>query len=296
MAASCLHLIRQALLAGLTSLLLIAPSASHAANKRVDNQQALSRAIGEFRASRYVVFKGCDAQDCHFQEAGKFGPILGPSDRFHVARQVIDFDGAPVGEVAVYEHNQGRFRVGYPSHAKVIEADFKEPFTKEEESYRSAVAYLQKLPTGDTSQTRWHVLKYAMLSAYHAQHPDEAARYAQQLLAYAAMPKFKNEVSVHIHPAHTILGLVAIEMGDVVQAKSQLQASIEGRATSSLTGFGPNMRLAQALLQAGESSAVLAYLRDCQRFWNRPELSVWISDVQAGREPNFGANLKYGLY
>ena len=294
MASSLLAAARKAAWAVLTSLLLIASSASHAASQRIDSQQALSRAIGAFRASRYVVFKGCDAQDCHFQEAGKLGP-LGPSDKFQVARQVIDFDGAPVDAVAVYEHNKGIFRVGYPPQAKVIAADFKEPFSKEEDTYRTAVAHLQKLSATDTSLLRWRTLNYTMLSAYSAKHPDEATRYAQQLLAFAAAPKIKHALTDYIHPAHTILGLVALEHGDVAQATSQMQASIAGDASAMLTSFGPNMRLAQALLQAGEHSAVLAYLRACQRFWKKPELATWISDIEAGRQPNFGANLQYGL-
>ena len=286
--------IRRTLLAALAGLMLVASGASHAASMRIANQQALSRAIGEFRPSRYVQFKGCDAQDCHFQEAGKFGP-LGPSDKFHIARQVIDFDGAPMDGVAVYEHNRGQFRVGHPPQAKVIAANFKEPFTKEEERYVKAVEHLQHLPAHDTGKMRRDAWHSAMHAAYNAQHPTEAASYAHLFLDDIADRAKEIVFADDVHIAHTILGLVALQQGEKKQAIAQLLASADVADSPTLSSFGPNMRLAEALLQAGEPDAVLAYLRRCQQFWNRPAAATWISDVAAGRAPSFGANLDYGI-
>jgi hypothetical protein len=38
---------------------------------------------------------------------------------------------------------------------------------------------------------------------------------------------------------------------------------------------------------------VLEYLARCRGFWPDPALDRWESDIQAGREPDFGANLVY---
>ena len=95
------------------------------------------------------------------------------------------------------------------------------------------------------------------------------------------------------HRANIVLGLAAVRQGDVARAKQYLAAA--GRVGSSpvLSSFGPNMQLAEELLQEGERDAVLAYLQDCAAFWTsgRKDLDKWAGQIRRGEVPDFGANV-----
>ena len=55
------------------------------------------------------------------------------------------------------------------------------------------------------------------------------------------------------------------------------------------------MSLARDLLMRGETAAVLAYFELCRVFWKMGggRLDAWSTQVQAGKIPDFGANLRY---
>lgn len=74
-----------------------------------------------------------------------------------------------------------------------------------------------------------------------------------------------------------------------------LRAAGETPGSPQLNSFGPNMTLAKDLLERGERDAVLAYFEACRVFWKMGgnSLDAWRQDVEAGRIPNFGANLRY---
>jgi hypothetical protein len=60
-----------------------------------------------------------------------------------------------------------------------------------------------------------------------------------------------------------------------------------------LDSFGPNMSLAQDLLEKGERQAVLDHFQRCRKFWksHADDLDQWTQEVKDGKIPNFGANL-----
>jgi hypothetical protein len=62
-----------------------------------------------------------------------------------------------------------------------------------------------------------------------------------------------------------------------------------------MNSFGPNVSLAKDLLEKGEKEIVIEYLTLCKSFWemHRGRLDDWIALAQAGRVPDFGANLVY---
>jgi hypothetical protein len=55
------------------------------------------------------------------------------------------------------------------------------------------------------------------------------------------------------------------------------------------------MALANELLTKGERDVVLQYLSECATFWkmDRGALSTWTVAIQAGKTPDFGANLRF---
>jgi len=135
-------------------------------------------------------------------------------------------------------------------------------------------------------------------SALAAHELEQARAYAEQLLDIAASPEFPEERrgdSGSLHTGHTVLGHIAISLGDLSTAKHHLLASAKIKGAPHLVSFGPNMGLAKELLERNESEVVLEYFDLCRKFWERgqTELDLWTVEVNNGRMPDFGPNLHY---
>jgi len=122
--------------------------------------------------------------------------------------------------------------------------------------------------------------------AFEAGAADKARQYANQLLE-----AYDDGRAIHI--GNVVLGRLAVRAGDIEQAKSLLldAARIQGGPT--LSSFGPNMSLAQELLEKGEKETVLEYFQLCGRFWKNAKLKEWTDVVNRGGTPAFGGNLSY---
>jgi hypothetical protein len=99
-----------------------------------------------------------------------------------------------------------------------------------------------------------------------------------------------------VHECNIILGRVALREGDETKAGEYLLAAGRLNSAPTLKTFGPNMMLAQELLEKGKTEVVLQYFELCRKFWTldrQGHLAQWTADVQAGREPHFGTNLIY---
>jgi hypothetical protein len=87
----------------------------------------------------------------------------------------------------------------------------------------------------------------------------------------------------------------AFERGDLSGAGAELLEAGRTPGSPQLNSFGPNMALARELLGSGQTAPVREYFSLCRRFrmpqFADPKLNEWDSDVVAGREPRFGANL-----
>ena len=92
-----------------------------------------------------------------------------------------------------------------------------------------------------------------------------------------------------------VMGRLALKAGDLNEAKRRLVESGKTPGSPTLNSFGPNMSLAQDLLQTGARDAVVAYFNLCAKFWihGKPKLSRWVREVQEGETPDFGPNLRY---
>lgn len=96
-----------------------------------------------------------------------------------------------------------------------------------------------------------------------------------------------------VHDGHLVLGRIAADEGKLDEAKRQILAAGKTGGSPVLNSFGPNMSLAKDLLEKGEQEAVLQYFDLCRKFWPSEKLDEWTKDVNAGRIPQFGANLIY---
>lgn len=135
-------------------------------------------------------------------------------------------------------------------------------------------------------------------AALAARELEQARGYAEQLLELATGPELAESGRVDgasVHLSHTVLGHVALAMGDLATAKRHLLASGKVTGTPTLVSFGPNMGLAKEFLERKQPEVVLEYFELCREFWHSglSQLDSWTADVKNGVMPDFGANLRY---
>jgi hypothetical protein len=148
-----------------------------------------------------------------------------------------------------------------------------------------------------SSDEAWRFLRTADLArlAYEAGDLQKAREYATQVLASA--PHFESDFfyATAVHQCNLVLGRILLREGDVQGATERLMASMNVPSSVRLANFGPNLMLAQELLERGERGAVLRFLDACEQIWTRgsDRLYRWRAEIREGRQPDFGSNLLY---
>jgi len=149
----------------------------------------------------------------------------------------------------------------------------------------------------ETPEGRFHSLAALARAAYDAGEMSKAENYADELLASA--PRYRKDWAYGdaIFTANTVAGLVAISRDhNLARADGYLLDSARNNPGSpTLWSFGPSMRLAKELLDAGERNIVVDFLGACGGFWRngKDKLAGWKRAIEAGERPNFGPNLRY---
>lgn len=138
------------------------------------------------------------------------------------------------------------------------------------------------------------MLPYLGKVAFAGGETEKAKKYANMMLDETGANKDWNSGN-KIHSGHLLLGQIALAEGNVDQAKERLLKAARTKGSPQLNSFGPNMQLAKALLEEGETEAVLECFELCRDFWSMGEkqLDAWETAVAAGDVPDFGANLRY---
>jgi tetratricopeptide (TPR) repeat protein len=152
---------------------------------------------------------------------------------------------------------------------------------------------LSTLAAARTEQDRYYALGRAAKECFVAGRVQEARAHAEELMAL--IPKYPAYQGDAVQDANLVLGRVATREGRIKAAKEYLIQAGKSAGSPSMDSFGPNMTLAQDLLEKGETAAVLQYFDLCRRFWKLggEKLDQWTEDVIHGRTPDFGANLLY---
>jgi len=121
-------------------------------------------------------------------------------------------------------------------------------------------------------------------AAFDAGAIDQAERYAYELLGST---DDRADAGTAVHDGHLVLGRVAMARNDIDLAKRHLLEAGKTSGGPVLDSFGPDLSLAQQLLDAGESAVVLEYLAQCETFWTmgRPQLAKWEEAIRAGERP-----------
>lgn len=152
-----------------------------------------------------------------------------------------------------------------------------------------------KLKSAAEDYDRWLALDEVAFWSVDAGDLAEARANAEAALQLARKYTTDWNYGNAIHKANLALGRIALRKGDRGAAITYLLLAGQTPGSPQLNSFGPNMLLARELLEAGERDAVLKYLDLCGVFWTFDwgALSIWKEIIQAGRTPNFGANLLY---
>lgn len=104
-------------------------------------------------------------------------------------------------------------------------------------------------------------------AAVMAKQWDRVVELAQRILADNETVTRTFQYGNAIHHANIALGWAALAHGEVAEAAFYLQAAAKTPGSPQLNSFGPDRKLADALLAAGERAAVRAYFEECRRFW-----------------------------
>lgn len=134
---------------------------------------------------------------------------------------------------------------------------------------------------------------------------DAAVSLARELLALSERYRSDWFYGNAFYYGHLALGEVAFLRGDTDTACRALLTAASTPGSPQLNSFGPNMRLAKLLLEAGHDSVVVEFLEKCRSFWTQPavgrsgtvgaheHLDEWIRIIRSGGTPDFGPNLAY---
>ena len=95
-----------------------------------------------------------------------------------------------------------------------------------------------------------------------------------------------------IHDSNDVLGRIALRNGDVPQAKERLLKAADLPPGESFATNGPDMLLAQALLDRGERETVVQYLKKIDTSWSSGHffLQRWIKDIRDGKSVKLSAS------
>jgi len=135
------------------------------------------------------------------------------------------------------------------------------------------------IETGSTSQRKRFLADLAD-AEFRAADNRAAERDAAELLSSGDPDS--------VHAAHTILGRVALDRGDVASASEHLLESARTKGSPVLNSFGPKKTLAQDLLDRGERDVVVQYLELCRAFWknDRGFIDHFEPIIEAGGKPD----------
>jgi hypothetical protein len=135
---------------------------------------------------------------------------------------------------------------------------------------------------------RFYSLDDLIKSAYEANNLSSAANLANEYLDLANAYRCNWNYGNAVHDANRYLGLISLKNGDHSAAVAYLLKSGKSSGSPQLNSFGPDLDLANALLQAGHVEPVKLYLRDIKIFWRMEngQVSEWLDSIDKGERPS----------
>lgn len=147
---------------------------------------------------------------------------------------------------------------------------------------------------------RFYRIGDEITAAYKANDFEKAKTLAKENLELASVYRCNWNYGNAIHDTNRILGLISLKSGDPDAAADFLLKAGKSTGSPQLNTFGPELDLANELLQRGKVDAVKAYLTDIKSFWemNNGQVDSWLAAIDKGEKPeldSFAAN-KPGLF
>jgi hypothetical protein len=141
---------------------------------------------------------------------------------------------------------------------------------------------------------RFLMLPELAQAALQAGEQQKARDYATDLLQQSEKPGyFYHKEGDAVFHGNLVLGKLCLLAGDVAKAKEHLLAAGMTSGSPVLCSGGPDMALAQELLDRGEKEVVIEFLRRCANFWetNDHKAEQWIYAIEQGQKPDFSHHL-----
>lgn len=121
-----------------------------------------------------------------------------------------------------------------------------------------------------------------------------AEKYANDMLWRAGkMVKKGNNYGDLIFSGNNILGILALNKGNVEDACKYLLKASKTPGSIRLKFGGPDMMLAKELFKKGKKECVIEFLESCSKLWDVKKLigkdicGIWIKQIKAGKTPKF---------
>lgn len=189
----------------------------------------------------------------------------------------------PTGEKRAGENGKNK----KPKKQKV---DKKQQQKNEAENLaRAKAAFAERERALSLATTETAVL-YALTdlpqSAINCGEIEKAKLYADRLLEIVDQHLANRNYSNSIYEAYSALGRIALREGNVELAKEHLLKSVSVSGSPQLNSFGPDMVLAQELLNAGEKEIIYEFFFRVSIFWKDECLEIWANQIRNGTIPN----------
>jgi len=152
-----------------------------------------------------------------------------------------------------------------------------------------ALSTIQKALELEKDSTKHRPLMWLLMQiAYDAGDENLAGATAEELLSKDALKEVSWQDGQLVHDCNAMLGLIALARGDEERAKAHLRMAAESQGSPALGSFGPDMKLAQGLLNAGCTDEVISYLTASKKFWKHsPDLlDQWLERIKQGQIPD----------
>lgn len=134
---------------------------------------------------------------------------------------------------------------------------------------------------------RWSWSDSAAKLAFETGDYEKAEKYAVSSLAMSEGYEGNWNYGNTIHNSNVVLGRISLAQGDVEGAKRYLVEASKSEGSPQLDTFGPDLKLANELLQKGEIGVVVQYLGSVSRFWEMDNgcVKAWLSEIENGETP-----------
>lgn len=135
--------------------------------------------------------------------------------------------------------------------------------------------------------SRFYQLEGLIEAQYQSKKYEEAQTLIAEYLKLAKIYRCNWNYGNAIHYSNRIRGLILLDSGDIEGAAEALIVAGQSTGSPQLDTFGPELNLANQLLQLGKTEEVITYLNGVNNFWEMDGGAVekWIQEIRAGETP-----------